>query len=385
MERHSPMGTAGNLVLIACFLACTLIPGIASLAGWDPSKPIDERRTLNEKPTWSWTLTAIDAYPKGFESYYQDHFGLRNTIIRWHNYVYVAAFGVSPTPRVILGKDNWAFVGWDEARGYMQRKEPSDTDWDTHWAQLLKERNDWLAKRNIRFVFGIVPESYTMYPEMLPEQFDLSAIPSLQDRILAATKDIPGLTVIDFRPALNAAKAADRALLYQKLDGHWQDNGAFIAYTELMNRVAETNPAWAPRPISDFTVTKGLESGGALNRMLSLPVDLKEELVVITPKLDLGPFELNYKKDPLRWTLGKNNPQGPEGRALMFTDSYGEFLMPYISQDFRYSHYVALWHQKFSPELFEDFVTRAEPDVVIWLFAERWLMWIEPAKLMGLQ
>jgi hypothetical protein len=118
-------------------------------------------------------------------------------------------------------------------------------------------------------------------------------------------------------------------------------------------------------------------SGGDLSRMLGLQQDFTdvEAWPAARPKPLFyeggAPFHPQLTNVVVRDRVVLENPSG-HGTALVFRDSYGEALMPWISSMFKRTVWV--WTYQFS----EQAVLKERPDVVIEVLVERVLMSIPP-------
>ncbi|MFN8461674.1 MAG: hypothetical protein U0X93_07900 [Anaerolineales bacterium] len=70
------------------------------------------------------------------------------------------------------------------------------------------------------------------------------------DQVIAYLRANGKQQVIDLRPALLAAKSERQ--VYYATDTHWNDYGAYIAYSAIMNELRKTNPNLIAHPASDF-------------------------------------------------------------------------------------------------------------------------------------
>lgn len=106
------------------------------------------------------------------------------------------------------------------------------------------------AGSDAEIIYMVVPAAMTVYPELVPEQYEQGEGDSRMDQVLNALSSA-GATVIDLRTAFEEHKN-DEYPLFFKTDSHWTDYGAFIAYQELFNHISETFPDAAPLSFEDF-------------------------------------------------------------------------------------------------------------------------------------
>src|SRR5690349_15101376 len=149
-------GRTADKLLIALFLAAIVVP---LLDGWlRPSSErtfVAEHRRPNPKPVLKLDLATLTDYPRKFNAWYGDTFGLRDKLVRLHNEFKWFVLGVSPTSTLVLGEGDWVEFTWFNTipvyRGVAGFEERELED----WRALLEYRRDWLAKRGIAYLFAI--------------------------------------------------------------------------------------------------------------------------------------------------------------------------------------------------------------------------------------
>ncbi len=155
-------------------------------------------------------------------------------------------------PHSLVGKDGWLDYTKDSLI-YHQITAPISEKKLKQTQQIVKELYDELQKRNIVLAVMIAPDKATIYPDKLPDEIQLSTTPSRLDAVGAYLKQHGPPVWVDLTsPLLNERKQHD---VYYKTDSHWNPYGAFVAYTELINHLAQTYPQLSPLSINDFTIT----------------------------------------------------------------------------------------------------------------------------------
>lgn len=153
------------------------------------------------------------------------------------------ANGTSPNPGMALvGREGWVFYGDPFNANLAQAagtRYYSDEDL-AMWAQSIGEQQKWLASRGIPVVFIVAPAKWSIYPDKLPEGTKVTGT-HIFDQLL---KSHPELSLIDVRPALK--KGRDEADTYSKLNGHWTDYGAYVAWRDLVEQLQTIDPAVTP-------------------------------------------------------------------------------------------------------------------------------------------
>ncbi|MEE9911850.1 MAG: hypothetical protein K4571_09005 [Deltaproteobacteria bacterium] len=332
--------TARNIILSAAFFMIVLLPVIGLILGTESSLPTHEKRQLARKP--SLINMDISAFTKDFHSYFQDNYGFRKTWMTLNNYVKVKYFKVSPLSKVIMGKDGWLFFdeslhnafGGTTAGGQIREITNS-----------IERQNAWFAGKGIYYVFVIVPDKETVYPEYLPDSVNITRQKTMLDQVMFGLGPDSNVHIIDLRASFLKAKTSNR--LYYKTDTHWNSYGAFIGYLEIMKQLSARFPDLKPPLRADVAVQNdAITYSGDLAHMLSLGNQLTEK----------GPGVV----------LTQNRSQAKLRKAVIFKDSYFDNLKPYLSPRFREMIPVS-FTDKFDSETLET----DPPEIVITICVQR--------------
>ena len=355
--------------LVVLFLVTLALPGLATLAGVDAGLTRGENRDLAPAPTLSLTWAAIAAVPTAFTNYFQDHFAFRGRLVRWQAAFRLLVLRVSPSPTVLRGKDGWLFYRDDGAlEDYLSQSPLSPADLD-EWAATLQHTRDWLARRGITYLFVIAPDKHQVYPEFMPETIQRTAATSRTAQLVAHLHAHTTVPVLDLLPAMLEAKREAR--IYHRTDSHWNDLGAFVATQTVLERLREaagdTLPGLAPADRRDFIRSEARRPGLDLATMLGLESWVHED------DLRLRARQPGYRvvepehPDPanIEGRLATLHTRAGLPRAVVFRDSFGSALVPYLSEHF--SRALYLWEYDLDPLVIE----RERPQVVIQEWAGR--------------
>jgi hypothetical protein len=348
-----------DIALIAGFLVAIGLPLAANISGNDGGDQTAENRELAKFPPFEWTWDSVLGWPKGFDTWFQDHFGFRSTLVRWYGESRYYGLRVSPSSQVVRGKDGWLYYAEDAGLDdYINEPllSPGEVE---NWRQTVLRARDWCRAHHIAYVFTIPPDKPVVYPEYYDESVRQLSPVSRADQVFTATLDTG--VVLDVRQALLAGKSRER--LFQKTDTHWNERGAFLAYQQIIDAVHRQVPAVPPaRDRSAFTPTSRMLSGQDLASIIGLKWVMGEEdlrlvpknphtYVVIEPR---GGYATAGEGRIVTEIPGSNLP-----RAVMFRDSFTSLLAPYLSEHF--SRVVYLWQNNFDA----DEVLKEHADVVI--------------------
>lgn len=364
--------------LIAAAVAVVIVPHVFSRFELSPPG-LAENRVLAECPETPRSLADLEALPGRVDEYVRDQFPPRAHLIGTTNYARYK-LGYSTLDRVVVGKDGWLFY-YDThlARQLTGRHllTPAEVD---YWVAGFRQRTDWLAGRGARFYTLVAPRSPSVYPEKLPSwmpRAELTTVEQLLAGVTAAGID----RVVYPRKALVRAKA-DRTV-YEPFDTHWTGHGAYVAYVELMTRLAQDDPTLAPLPQSAFTPITHPPVAGDKSVMLGIADRVKHDRVTYNPMPIHDPARTEYlgpRIEVLEPRFAWMAPQvietdAPNERVLLLTrDSYSLELLPFLKPHFRRIVLTHLQDGGFRQDLIEKY----NPDVVILEVIESGLHYMMP-------
>ncbi len=363
----SPLRVPGGTAIVALFIAVIAIPGVGLALGVGRTTISEsEMRTLATWPQWSWQTDQLIAWPSAFRRYFDDHFALRAPLIDWRSAAIWTWLGASPFDTVIAGKDNWLFYADDGGLRDWVQEDPFPTAELADWRDTLVRRRAFLAKRGIHFVFAIAPDKQMVYPEFMPDTLHRLRNDYRADQLIAyMRRTTPDFEIIDLRDAVRAAKSTQ--LLYHRYDTHWNDRGALVAYQVLARALQRWFPALRPLELADFSVDASVPSGDKTT-MLGLRDEGKRAMPGLVLRRGAGYRVVaparpdRYGEDPI---LIIEHRDQTLPTAMVFRDSFGARLIPYLSEHFR--HVEFYWQDELNYEEIE----RQRPDVVIQEFVAR--------------
>ena len=371
-----------NIVLIVLFLAMLWLPFADQQFGLDKATASQEKRRMARMPKWRWESSFIDQFPQAFEDYYNDNFGFRNLFIRTHNRVKYELLGVSPNPKVWIGKEGWLFGGIDKATEYARHANSFSSAELEAWRRTIEERQVFCKELGIDFVVVFAPRKYTIYPEYAPDALKPRVSMSRLDQVLAHLRENTNVDVVDLRESLREVKPQFR--LYHRTDSHWNYAGGAVAAQAVIGHLATEFPNLRPTPLDEFRLGSRQQTGDYA-RMIGLDDLLPEEELVLWP---INEVRWKASKEGLVPITGPVSDGGQPfahetgiealPTAVMFRDSYSLALVPYLSDHFERIVYMAQSEMDFD----WPFIEREHPDVVIWELVETRLMTPPPPNLL---
>ena len=290
-----------------------------------------------------------------------------------------------PNVGALVGKEGWYFLVndtnkcLDQYRGLLR----FGSEEIRAYNQIFAERQKYFSEKRIPYLFAVVPGKESVYREFLPAGIERHREGLPLDQLIKASKFISGFKIIDLRAALISNKQFGQ--LYYKADAHWNHAGAYFAYAHIMNELKAHFPKIAPLPLEQFETKEISRTENDLERKEQFEfkggnfIRAAEQKALFTEKslqfVRKGGFKAKYVKTPEHLKVSKTREtvvfeQADKNlpTAVVFRDSFGDWIIPFLSEHFRRVVYV--WQSSINKKVIET----EKPDVVIHLAVDRFLM-----------
>jgi alginate O-acetyltransferase complex protein AlgJ len=343
-----------------------------------PSGTSAENRDLAGLPARPQNLAQWQELPQEFSGYLDDNFGFRRQLLRLNNRLHLA-LGSSPSSKIILGRDGWLFFEihqlTDQNRGALPLSERSLQ----RYLEGFREIRSYTQNKGIEFILLPVPDKHSVYPDYLPDW--VKAVGPSRYQQLSEYLQAQGEPYVVSLPALLAARKSGERVYFQT-DTHWSCQGAFVAYQALMDQVEALGLAGVHRVSPAEVVFHEQQPGPgkdmarsflALDDLLLEHNGVSCELLQLRDIKSMGlkdgtvaarPYQTHFRDLHWRYTV---QGQAPRSRALVYRDSYGQALIPYLLNTF--DEVIVVPH----PRMIFDgaLLDKYKPDIVIYEFVER--------------
>lgn len=336
---------AADAALATVFCAALCAPAIDGLAHDRAARiPIVEKRRAAVMPARPRTLVESAAFPPFFQAWFDDHLGLREPLLRANHALSLGLFDRSPRKLLVPGERGWFFYGEEQSIETWRGLVPFRADELAAWKRSLRERAAWCAARGIRFVFAIAPNKESVYPEHFPARFTRVG-PSRLDQLAAALADVPHLSFVDLRRALDAEKAFDREddHVFHRLGTHWTERGAWAGARALLAAID------APGALAT-TRTSAAEDGTLARERFETRLDPHAAQDSMGESLYMGDalrepiwrFEPRDGRRARAIDPPRHAPKGtsafaggePDGPSIVLVhDSFGPWLTPFLAEE----------------------------------------------------
>ena len=300
------------------------------------------------------------ALPKAMEAYLSDRFGLRERMIRLHRDLTHPVL-LKVNTAALIGRSGRMFYQGDEmvrqSAGLVLRGVRV-----TQTAAFLAKMRAALARRGIRFLVAIPPNSSTIYQDDLPVWAQDKGRKTEYDLLLEELKGY-GVKTVDLRPVLKAlrAKGEEAYLLY---DAHWTPRGALAGFNAVVE--ADGRPEWrldAARVMGPPEERKG----GDVARILGVQDEVHEQAKPL--KLTLEGSDQNISAGIMPDHVVDTGRPGPTIMVIgdLFTQGYFPLMLSQHGGR-------AIWIHHHECGFDWRLIDKYRPDEVWWAPTERFLL-----------
>lgn len=332
------------------FLSCALF-AVGAFSGETDST--NEGRELAAFPAVRGEDGTLNtAFFTEFDAWLTDRFTGRSALITVDAWIKENVFRTG-SDQVIVGRDGFLFYA-DTAADFTGENALTDAEL-TEIVFALQTLSDYAAAHGAQLIVAIAPNKNTVYPDQMPALYRKSDALSNRERLHSALTEA-GIAYADLAAALTA-ESGD-TLLYHKRDTHWNNAGALVAANAILDAAHIAHD-----DLSTYPLLKTHDFFGDLDELLYPSLARLDDN--FTPDFDFSSafiYTSTYRTamDMVITTRGSGT-----GRALVFRDSFGSALIPYLSTAFSEVRY-----ERAAPYRI-DLLKQFDADIVILEIAER--------------
>jgi hypothetical protein len=330
-----------------------------------------ENRKMEPKPEFD--IKLLDPFPEKYDKYYNDHFTLRSTLVKYYNLLNLQVFKKSPLPgKVILGKEGWLYLAGYEMDTYRGLHRFTDQELEAFRLEL-EYRKDYLEKHGCKFCFFVAPVKADIYNEYLPSGVYRFNNQSWGEQLNEYLNKYSKVKPIDLYKVFRQKKGNE--LLYRKLDNHWTEIGAYYAVCEVIRNCQPAFPELKVPELDNFIIREIKVNTGNIVQMLANTLDYNDIKYELKPKDGFKAVEI-VKADnpdsnnfgfPLEYKRIREIKDGKKPKILIISDSFGIIIYPVISEYFGKTIKIFdAWQYKLN----EDIVADEKPDIVLLMILE---------------
>ncbi|WP_293906234.1 hypothetical protein [Phenylobacterium sp.] len=340
------------VVLVAAFVAPRFVP----------APDLEENRVLAGAPAPPKGLGDLTAYRHAVDAYVADRFPPRAQLIGALNRLRLL-FGVSGSPRVVVGRDGWLFDDDGRHMAALTGDPPlSDAD-ATAWLAGLAGRTEALAAHGRAYLVISPPMKAAVYPAQAPGwlHLDINRPAVTLSRLAKAS----GAGRVLYLDSALAGHTRYGLMTYTPYDTHWTGLGAYLGYAALMRELHAQGLAEAPRALEDFQEVRAGEANKPRN--LALMLGVASFVHVDYPELadpaDDDNLQIRYLTANHEWTGARTIDTAEPGKPVLLitVDSFSNALLPFL-----YSHFSRIVVAHIQDGAWRpDLIARFNPDIVI--------------------
>lgn len=177
-------------------------------------------------------------FPGQFEKYYIDNFELRNILLSIDVNIRYRVFHESIYNDVIVGENNFQLFNLPNIINDCQKIITIPPEKLSTFIKRLEYSTSWLEKNGVQFYITVAPNKCTIYPENFRNTLPSIGTQSNYDLFLdmAESQSNGKLNIIDLTQPLQLSKSPTLQV-FHSTDTHWNDDGIYIAYRQIMNEL----------------------------------------------------------------------------------------------------------------------------------------------------
>lgn len=251
------------------------------------------------------------------------------------------------------------------------------TDAQRGGVKKAAERNVANCEKNgAKLVYILIPNPMNIYPETVPSEYVCYTDDSLTAQFSEIVKEA-GADVIDLTETFLAHRD-DEFKLFNKIDSHWTEYGAYYAYLALTDYLV--SDGWSDAAARDSSLFNFYEEdriAGDMCTHLEIPNESLHEMTTVCDLLFDSPY------DPDFFMPGKNEVEHSVTsdahrivnkdksrdlpRAMIYRDSFSSAIEAMANDTFSVTNWRDMWSYQLEPNV----IKSTQTDYVIYLIAER--------------
>jgi alginate O-acetyltransferase complex protein AlgJ len=251
--------------LILAVLAVLVAPVIAMPFVPFRAVSLQENRRLAPAPTMPRTAGEWRTLPRVIDAWLADHFGFRDPLMQAAAQLQRRLGGEGAAVAAVTGRKGQMFLVDGLLRSTGQEVDPARAADYAAFVCAAKARLP-----GVTVVASLAPSPAEIEPDLAPDWAGPAKLPTEYDLILAGLARC-GVTTVDLRPALRAARADGQ--VYRRLDSHWSLRGSLMAYDQVVQAMGQ--PGWRIDPKALSWGVVALDNGD-LPRLAGQPQTLEE-------------------------------------------------------------------------------------------------------------
>lgn len=332
-----------TVFIAACLVMCLIPFGCMIFARTDTTT---ENKRLKEFPSVTTKDGALNTdMLKDMGAYFEDHFAFRQQLVTADAEVQSNVFQVSNVDTVLKGQNGWLYyqATLDDYLGKTMSERAI-----RNVAHNLAVMQRYVESKGAKFLFAVAPNKNSLYGDNMPYYDQVKAGDVRNHDLLE-----PKLTEekIHYLDLFTLFEEQDE-ILYLKRDSHWNNKGAMMVYNAMLDTLGKAHDDF-----STAEVKRTKTEYGDLNKML-YPMTAEPEWNYYYTLPEAYEFKSKTKSVEDAW-IETENPKA-KGTLLMYRDSFGNTLIPILSEAFGKADYSKMMPYDLAADL-----DRCKPEYVI--------------------
>lgn len=317
------MKKSAYIIYICIAIIVCIIPFAAMT--YNKTETTSENKTLMELPAIVHEDGKLNVdYMSELGDYFSERFAYRPELVSLNGAVTSRLLHTSTVEDVIVGKNDWLYYSatLDDFRHDNSESERMIYN----MARNVKLMQDYCDAQGIDFVFTIAPNKNSLYGDCMPDRYKYICASESDATRLKPYLEAQRVNYVDMFELFGEQ---DEVLYYRK-DSHWNNKGAVLAYNALLDKAGREHNRY------DYEPEKVYDYIGDLNNMLYANL--------AKPEMDykyVDEFQYTYinpdatVEDNIVETINES----ADGSLLMYRDSFGNALLPYMASEFGESYF----------------------------------------------
>ncbi len=257
--------------------------------------------------------------------YFSDNFAFRQELATADAVMKSKLFHTSNNEKAVVGKNEWLYFN-GSLDDYFGRNLLNEREIYAA-AKTVSLMQEYAQSRGCDYIFTVAPNKNTLYPDNMPANY----IPAEGDTNIEHLRDELAKTVtfsgnkVNYVDLQGTFLAQDK-ILYHKWDSHWNNEGAVLAMNTLLGSVGKEHYDY-----KDEAYSIEANHSGDIWQLIYPTWNKKDENVIYA-----RPHSYTYVNpvESVEDMFIVTSCADKEGNVLMFRDSFGNALLPYIADEY---------------------------------------------------
>lgn len=286
-------------------------------------------------------------YLSDLGTYFNDHFAFRNYFVDADSRIQSGVFGESNVDTVLVGTDGWLYYS-ATVDNYLGQNRMADRTIN-NCVHNMKLFQDYVESQGAKFVLAVPPNKNSLYGDNMPYYYSYKVSDGSDISVMTEKFVEAGINYVDLYDLLN--KQNDT--MYLKRDSHWNNMGALLAYDAILSEADVSHDSYETE-----TFMRKKNYVGDLNSMI-YPVSSQPEWDMYLND-DTWTYQYTTDTKSVEDIKISTSCDDADGSLLMYRDSFGNTLLPYMANAFRTASF-----SKNIPYNISSDMAANKPDVVV--------------------